>query len=339
MYNVIMDYKTLIIDGNNFLYRAYFATAKSPKIMVNGVNTTPIHKFLYMLKILKETFTNVDEVFFTWDKRLNHGGENFRKTLTAYKEQRVETDDTRNIWEYCDLLQPVLDALGIYTIFPYNLEGDDVMSFIAQKSEKSLIVSSDKDLLQLICPNIHVYNPMKREVITPENFEEKVGLTLDQFVVYKSIFGDVADNIPGLDGYGKVKAGKLSKAIVESYQKHDLIVFKEDMLYDMATHVPSTKPNLEELGITEEQYTTICNNIKIGWLNYVKLLQHLESEWQSYTRQYDMRKRITFDVDALREYFNKYGFFNYTREFGQWVSLFNKNTNYELDFESLLKFV
>lgn len=294
-------YNKIIVDGNNFLYRAYYI--QRPPQLVNDVNTTPLHQFFYMLKSLKETYA-AEEMYITWDKRINSGGENFRKNLAAYKEQRLETEDTQKIWDLCDIIQDIIPYFGIHTILPYNLEADDVIGFLAEQKGSSLIVSSDKDMFQLVNDETHILH--RKNVVTLDNFEEIVGVPKEHFILYKAIMGDVSDNIEGLEKYGPVRSKKLAGEILATGATVENLIYDSD--------------NVHLHAISKAQKEKIINNLKLTYLPYAK---RYADEFESYETQWAKRNEVFFDKDTVKQFFEKYRFYSFLREFGKWNMLFN----------------
>ena len=297
------NYDRIIIDGNNFLFRAFFINR--PEKFVRGINVSPIHQFLSMLKSTVSTF-KAKEVVFTWDKKQNATRRNFRRDLVPYKEQRVETEQTTKLFSSILHIEKFINALGIKTIYPMDMEADDVICYLTRNSEqKTVVVSSDHDLLQLVSENTHIYLPSKDKIVKLENFEEfgKVK-TPSVFVLYKSILGDKSDNISGLEKYGKVKAKKLTEIITE------------DGVSDFS------KSNL-----SPEQIEIINRNLSVMDLNYTE-------EYKSYKKQED-EFCLEFDSEKLRELFKQYELNSFLNGFGEWNKLFNNNK----DLNDLLSFI
>jgi len=290
------QYNNLIIDGNNFLFRAFFT--KRPDKMINGFNVIPIHQFLYMLKSVVDRF-KPNEVFLTWDKKLQPTQPNFRKELCAYKEQREENYTIQQLFKTIPLIQEFVDALGIKTVYPSNLEGDDVISFLSKNSIGStIIISSDQDLLQLVSENVHVFLPSKNLIVNLDNFQETTGVAKNQFILYKCVLGDKSDNIFGLDGYGPVKAKVLSEKL----------------------------SNNDFSDVSDDQKLIIENNIKIMDLNYAETTYPEEIDF--YKKQ--LEAQPSFDSNKLRTLFSTYEFHTFSRKFGEWNDLFNKSSNFDL---------
>jgi DNA polymerase-1 len=291
-------YNKLIIDGNNFLFRAFFV--KRPDKFVNGINVTPIHQFLFMLKSVTNRF-KPKEIILTWDKKLNPTKKNFRKAIVAYKEQRVETEKTNDLFSTIGHIQKFVDSLGIKTIYPVNMEADDVIRYLSLNCDDSvLIVSSDYDLLQLVNDNVSVYLPNKDLIVDDNNFETVANVKKHLFVLYKSILGDVSDNIDGLEKFGPVRA----KALAEKIYCENDNSFNRDVL-------------------TEQQAEIINRNLSVIDLSQTETIY--PDEYSFYKTQ---EKEFTgkFDSDSLKELFKQYDFKTFLNSFGEWNLLFNQNS-------------
>jgi 5'-3' exonuclease len=105
-------------------------------------------------------------------------------------------------------------------MYPGILEADDVISWLSKEIKgRTVIVSVDQDMLQLVDQKTVVYSPIKDVLITIENFEEVTGVSNDQFLRYKSLMGDKSDNLPGLPKCGP----KTAKKLVEKYPDDKLL--------------------------------------------------------------------------------------------------------------------
>lgn len=293
-------YDTLIIDGNNFLFRAFFT--KRPQKLVDDINVTPIHQFLSMFKSVSHRF-KPNEIILTWDKKLNSTKKNFRKNIVAYKEQRVENEKTNELFNTISHIQKFIDALGIKTVYPVNMEADDVIRYLSVNNSKkglnSLIISSDKDLLQLIDSHVSVYLPSKDIIVNDENFESLINLQKHLFVLYKSILGDVSDNIEGLDKFGIVRA----KALAEKIYTEDGIDYQKGNLNQEQIDIINRNLSVVDLSRTEQVYP---------------------DEYDFYKNQEDEFDK-KFDSELLKDLFKDYDFPLFLKSFGEWNTLFNKN--------------
>ena len=298
-------YNNLIIDGNNFLYRAYFAQKKYPKFH-NGINVAPIHKFLTMLKNLMEEYTP-DNVYITWDKRSNPDAVNFRRALvSSYKEQRIESDDTKQIHTYFPIIIDICNTLGIKTVLPYSLEGDDVIYYLCSVlTGENLIVSSDRDLLQLVSGTTDQLLP-NRGIVNINNFMEFAGCSLESYILFKAIKGDISDNIGGLPKFGDKRACTLAEEINKtSLEKYD--------------------------NLTDEQKDLIINNLKVVDISYGMKCCPDDASFAS--QQIIDQTDSKFNRRAFMDIMNEYGGTSVLRQIGSWQQLFLKVNN-EQDCEN-----
>ncbi|WP_303691276.1 DNA polymerase I [Megamonas hypermegale] len=202
--------KFIIIDGSSLMYRAFFAL---PLLTSSeGIYTNAIMGFSNMLgKIL--TDYKPDYIAVAFDK----SRKTFRTDMyEEYKGQRAKTPD--ELKSQIPLLKEFLAALGIAFIEIDNYEADDIIGTLAEKSAdedcEALIVTGDKDALQLIAPQIKVMltkrGIMDMQVFDEETFKEKYAeLEPHKLIDIKALMGDSSDNIPGVPGIGEKTALKL----------------------------------------------------------------------------------------------------------------------------------
>ena len=200
--------KIVLLDGNNLLFRSYYATAYSGSIMKNSKNfpTNALYGFVNMLnKIINEE--NPEYIMVAFDI-----GTNFRKEFyQEYKEGRSAMPDELKV--QFPKAKEILDAMGIthYELEPF--EADDIIGTFARYCDESsdcegLIISSDKDLLQLISSKVSVKLLKTKESIkyNPTSFLNDWGFEPIKMIDYKALAGDPSDNIPGVKGVGEKTA-------------------------------------------------------------------------------------------------------------------------------------
>lgn len=205
--------KVILVDGNNLLFRSYYATAYSGSNMRNskGFPTNGLFGFINMMnKIITEEKPEYIMVAFDKGKTFRH--ENYEN----YKGQRAETPDELKM--QFPVAKKILEAMGIKHYEIDNYEADDIIGTFAKMIDNSkdyvgTIISSDKDLLQLISDKVDVkllkskdYIRMNRDV-----FYEIYGIEPIRMIDLKGLQGDASDNIPGVKGIGEKKAIKLLK--------------------------------------------------------------------------------------------------------------------------------
>ena len=203
--------KVILVDGNNLLFRSYYATAYSGNLMKNskGFPTNALYGFSNMLnKIIKDEKPEYMIVAFDKGKTFRH------EKYSEYKGGRIKTPD--------DLVlqfkpsRELTNALGIKCFEIDNYEADDIIGTYARMIDEDpeyegLIVSSDKDLLQLISPNVKVKLLKTHDYIMmdEEEFKKTYGLEPIKMIDIKGLQGDPSDNIPGVKGIGEKTALKL----------------------------------------------------------------------------------------------------------------------------------
>ena len=243
--------KVVLVDGNNLLFRSYYATAYTGNIMRNskGFPTNALYGFVGMInKIINEE--NPEYMVVAFDI-----GKNFRKEkFDFYKEGRSATPD--DLKAQMPFAREILTAMGIAyrELAPY--EADDIIGTIARRAEEdkeyySLIVSSDKDLLQLISFETEIKLLKQTGFIryNEESFKEEYGIEPAKIVDLKALMGDSSDNIPGVKGIGEKTALKLLQEYnsldgiynnienIKGKNQEKLLLDKENayMSYELAT--------------------------------------------------------------------------------------------------------
>ena len=203
--------KVILVDGNNLVFRSYYATAYSGNIMKNskGFPTNALYGFISMMnKILAEEKPEYIAVAFDI-------GKNFRREkYDFYKAGRMETPNELKM--QMPIAKNILEAMGIKYLELEPYEADDIIGTLAKMAEEdpdydATIISSDRDLLQLISNQVDVKLLKSKDYIryNPETFYEDYGIEPIKVIDLKALSGDVSDNIPGVKGVGEKTAIKL----------------------------------------------------------------------------------------------------------------------------------
>lgn len=228
----------LLLDGNSMLFRAYYATLYGKSMTTsNGIPTNAIYGFVMMLNKAIEKI-QPDALLVAWDA----DSQTFRKDeYPAYKGTRKPLDE--ELIAQFPIVREFLDAAGIQRYEIHGYEADDIIGTMSKNKEvHTTILSSDRDLLQLIEPHCNVLLMKKgiseMELMDIEAFQEKYdGLVPKQIIDMKGLMGDSSDNIPGVAGVGEKTAIKLLKAhssVEEVYASIDEVKgkLKEKLLKD-----------------------------------------------------------------------------------------------------------
>ncbi len=206
-----MPDKVMLIDGNSLLFRAFYAL---PLLKTSdGTYTNAVYGFLTMLRRLLAD-ENPAFLLVAFDKSRT----TFRTEMYAdYKGTRGETPDEL-IGQFA-IIRSVLAAMNIPYLEKDGYEADDLLGTLAKMTEnhglEAVIVSGDKDTLQLVSPHTHV-RLTRRGITEIDHFDddavmEKYGIKPVQMIDLKSLMGDSSDNIPGVPGIGEKTALKLVK--------------------------------------------------------------------------------------------------------------------------------
>lgn len=203
--------KIILVDGNNLLFRSYYATAYSGNFMKNskGFPTNALYGFTNMInKIINEECPTYMIVAFDKGKTFRH------EKYEQYKDGRIEMPDELKV--QFPLAKELLTHMGIKYYECDNYEADDIIGTFAKYCDEEedfigTIVSSDKDLLQLISHDVDIKLLKQKDYIryNEKSFKEAYGIEPINIIDLKALMGDSSDNIPGVKGIGEKTALKL----------------------------------------------------------------------------------------------------------------------------------
>ena len=264
--------KIILVDGNNLLFRSYYATAYNGNFMKNskGFPTNALFGFTNMInKIILEEKPSYILVAFDKGKTFRH------EKYKDYKGGRGETPDELKV--QFPIAKELLTYMGIKYYEIDNYEADDIIGTFADYCDKDpnfigTIISSDKDLLQLISNDIDIKLLKSKDYIryNRDSFYAEYGIEPINIIDLKALMGDSSDNIPGVKGIGEKGALKLLQeyktldGIYENIDNikgatHDKLVNDKDnayMSYDIATIYKSVPMdiNIDDLVYKKADY-------------------------------------------------------------------------------------
>ncbi len=204
--------KLLLIDAYALIFRAYYAFINNPRINSKGVNTSAVFGFTNALEeiLRKEKPTHVAVVF-------DHKDGSFRKRLyPEYKAQRKPTPE--DIIKSVPYIKEIIKGFNIPILEVPDYEADDTIGTLAKqassKGYKVYMMTPDKDFGQLVDENIKIYKPGRKgkpaEILGVWEIRQKYGIQHpEQVIDILALWGDAADNIPGITNVGEKKASKL----------------------------------------------------------------------------------------------------------------------------------
>lgn len=194
--------RLFLIDSFGFIFRAYHARARSgapPMRTTTGISTEAVFIFHNMVRKLRDAY-HPEYIAAVFEK-----GKTFREeTYAAYKANRTEMPP--DLGDQIPYIRRLLEAMRIPILEYEGYEADDVIGAIANRACDPcdvVVVSSDKDMLQLVTDRIHMYNPVKEDTwYDPATAEEFMGVKPSQVADLLALKGDSIDNIPGAPGIG-----------------------------------------------------------------------------------------------------------------------------------------
>ena len=201
-----MQYKTLLIDGNNLVYRIFF---KLPSLYAPSKEaSSEIYGFLKSIVAFKKLY-RPEYIIVVWDSP-----NSLRKLkYPTYKANRNNRDPEiiKYIIEQINLIKTEIKDIGICSLHKNGYEADDIIAVLCKNKSLHpvIITSADSDLYQLLNNKV-IINNYEGEFATI-NFKQKFGFEPYFYTLYKSLVGDTSDNIKGVLGIGDIKAKKLLK--------------------------------------------------------------------------------------------------------------------------------
>lgn len=199
-----------LIDGSGFIFRAYFAGMSSRRPQMTRSDGTPTNAvYIYsrmMLKLVEDT--EADYVAVIFDK----ARKTFRNDIyPEYKAHRP--DPPEDLIPQFALVREATEAMNVPAIQLENYEADDLIAtYATEAAERGMdvtIVSSDKDLMQLVNERVSLWDGMKDETIGEAKVHEKFGVGPDKVIEVQALAGDSTDNVPGVQGIGIKTAAQL----------------------------------------------------------------------------------------------------------------------------------
>ncbi|MDQ6760189.1 MAG: DNA polymerase I [Acidobacteriota bacterium] len=251
--------RLFLIDSYGFIFRAYHARARSgapPMRTTTGISTEAVLIFHNMIRKLSATYKP------EYMAAVFESGKTFREEAYAgYKANRTEMPP--DLGEQIPYIRRLLEAMRIPILEFQGFEADDVIGAIARRASESIevvIVSSDKDMLQLVNDRVHMYNPVKESIwYDPEETERFMGVKPCQVADMLALMGDSIDNIPGAPGIGEKGAkdlitrfGSLTE-LLDRAQEVERKTYRESLL------------NNREQILMSKQLATIDTTVPIEW--------------------------------------------------------------------------
>jgi len=256
--------RVVVIDALNMFIRNYIV---NPMISTNGNPIGGAVGFVNSVKKLMRE-TKPDQVIICWD---GSGGSQKRRTVVKeYKQGRKplrknykiegmseQSEKENMVWQQ-RILMEMLNEMPIMQLVLDRVEADDIIAMITQspryKGWQKVIISSDKDFLQLLDEETVLYRPIQKKAWTKKTVIEEYGISPENFVIARAIAGDKSDNLAGIKGAGLKTISKRLSFLCED-KMHTL-----DKVYDHCANVGSKLKFFERI---VEGWDTIETNYKV----------------------------------------------------------------------------
>jgi len=337
-----------LVDGSGYIFRAYYALPPLSR-KSDGLPTGAVSGFSNMLfKLLEESRSDDSENKPThFAVIFDSARKNFRnKIYKDYKANRSEPpDDLAPQFEY---IRKAVEAFNVPSIEQLNYEADDLIATYAKQiinaGAKVTIISSDKDLMQLVSGDVRLFDPMKSKVIGEKEVHEKFGVKPKQVIDVQSLAGDSSDNIPGVPGIGIKTAAELinkyknletllKKAgeIPQKKRKETLVQNKESALISkklvtLKDDVP-VKDRIENFIIKEIEKDKLYNFLRE--MEFNRLLSQAISFYGEPGKKTESRETAQEKIDLT-----KYESIVTEKQLESWVSILKKQSLISVDTET-----
>lgn len=286
----IAENPLILVDGSSYLYRAYHAFP--PLTNSAGEPTGAMYGVLNMLRSLVMQY-KPSHVAVVFDAK----GKTFRDELfESYKSHRPPMPD--DLRAQIAPLHEMVEAMGLPLLVVSGVEADDVIGTLACEASRKgmpvLISTGDKDMAQLVEPNITLINTMNNTILGPDEVKEKYGVPPELIIDFLALMGDSSDNIPGVPGVGE----KTALALLQGIGSLEAIYRDLDAIAPLGfrgskTLAPKMAEN-RELAFLSYQLATIKTDVELD-----KACEELQVAQP--------------DVDKLHQLFSRY-------EFKRWLT-------------------
>ncbi|WP_313572248.1 DNA polymerase I [Pantoea piersonii] len=255
----IAENPLILVDGSSYLYRAYHAFP--PLTNSAGEPTGAMYGVLNMLKSLLTQY-NPSHVAVVFDAK----GKTFRDELFEhYKSHRPPMPD--DLRAQTAPLHEMVKAMGLPLLAVSGVEADDVIGTLALQAEKEgrpvLISTGDKDMAQLVTPNITLINTMTNTILGPEEVEQKYGVPPALIIDFLAMMGDSSDNIPGVPGVGEKTAQALLQGLGGMRAIYDNLDKVAELSFRGAKTMAAKLEQNREVAFLSYQLATIKTDVEL----------------------------------------------------------------------------
>jgi len=340
-----------LIDGSGYIFRAYYALPPLSR-KSDGLPTGAVSGFCSMLFKLLEDSRSDDTIYKPTHFAVifDSARKNFRNEIyKEYKANRSEApEDLAPQFEY---IRKSVKAFNLPSIELINYEADDLIATYAKKITNSggqvTVISSDKDLMQLVSDNVRLYDPMKSKVIGEKEVIEKFGVKPNQVIDVQSLAGDSSDNVPGVPGIGVKTASELinkyktldtllkkAKEIPQNKRRETLLANKDKAL--LSKQLVTLK---DDVPIKEDPSSFILKDVEkeklynfLREMEFNRLLSRAISFYGE-TEKKNTQKKVS-KIQSLKVNIKNYESITNEKILDKWLDILNKQSVISVDTET-----
>jgi DNA polymerase-1 len=291
----IAENPLILVDGSSYLYRAYHAFP--PLTNSAGKPTGAMYGVLNMLRSLLLQY-KPSHVAVVFDAK----GKTFRDELfEAYKSHRPPMPD--DLRAQIEPLHNMVRAMGLPLLAVSGVEADDVIGTLAleagKKGKPVLISTGDKDMAQLVTPDITLINTMNNAILGPDEVVEKYGIPPELIIDFLALMGDASDNIPGVPGVGEKTAQALLQGlggIKDIYANLDRVA---ELTFRGAKTMAAKLEQNKEMALLSYQLATIKTDVELDLTSeQLTVKEPAVEELLGLFREYEFKRWITDLVEG-----------------------------------------
>ncbi|OUW73875.1 MAG: DNA polymerase I [Pelagibacteraceae bacterium TMED216] len=340
-----------LIDGSGYIFRAYYALPPLSR-KSDGLPTGAVSGFSSMLfKLLEDSRSDDTEFKPThFAVIFDSARKNFRNEIyKEYKANRTEApEDLAPQFEY---IRKSVEAFNLPSVEQINYEADDLIATYAKKiislGAKVTIISSDKDLMQLVSSKVRLFDPMKSKIIGEKEVIEKFGVSPEKVIEVQSLAGDSSDNIPGVQGVGIKTAADLIKQygsldnlyqninkVTQKKRKETLIINKKNAylskkLVKLKEDVP-VKESLENFKLKEVDKEKLFNFLRE--MEFNRLLSQVIAFYGDTEKNSKELTKTQYKKNNFN--YKNYEIISDEKQLDKWIDHLNKSSVISVDTET-----
>ena len=336
-----------LIDGSGYIFRAYYALPPLSR-KSDGLPTGAVSGFCSMLfKLLEEARSDDSKNKPThFAVIFDSARKNFRNEIFKdYKANR--SDPPEDLAPQFEYIRKSVEAFNLPSIELLNYEADDLIATYAKKIVKAgakvTIISSDKDLMQLVSDKVRLYDPVKFKVLDDKDVKEKFGVKPNQVIDVQSLAGDSSDNIPGVPGIGIKTAAEL----INKYKNLDNLLKKIDEITQKKRK--ETLLQNKDKAIMSRQLVTLKDDVPVKNDPSSFILKDIKKEkLYDFLREMEFNRLLSRAIDFYGDSVNKqqnkkklekintknYESITKERDLEKWIKILSKESIISVDTET-----